>query len=359
MSIDYALLIAIYVSKYVFVMDIRTLSKKLGLSITTVSRALGGYSDVSKETKKRVQAFAKKYNYSPNPNASRLASGRSNTVGFVVPLYGLNANKLNQISFFEFIAGMNSKLQSKDVQFIMFFANNAKEENTAYKKLINVHKVDKIILHNLKTKDSRINMLKKNNIKFVTWGRTKNLKNYSWVDLDNEGAVNLIMQYLIEKNHKNISYINIVENYNFAFQRQQGYLKSLIKNKIKFNKKFYLSVKTEEPEQSALLIKKMLINNPEITALICSTEYSGVGAIKACDQLGRVIGKDISVITFDGPVVENLTNPPLTAIDHPRKQLGVKAIEMLLKMDDQNYKSHFYLAKPKLIERNSVHIIKQ
>ena len=58
-------------------MDIRTLSKKLGLSITTVSRALGGYSDVSEKTRERVKKLANKYNYSPNPYASRLASGKS------------------------------------------------------------------------------------------------------------------------------------------------------------------------------------------------------------------------------------------------------------------------------------------
>ena len=76
-------------------MNIKDFSKKLKLSITTVSRALGGYSDVSEITRKRVIKLAKKYNYSPNPNASRLASGKSNTVGFVVPLYGLNSNTLN------------------------------------------------------------------------------------------------------------------------------------------------------------------------------------------------------------------------------------------------------------------------
>ena len=338
-------------------MDIRTLSRKLGLSITTVSRALGGYSDVSDKTRKRVEKFAKKYNYSPNPNASRLASGKSKTVGFIVPLYGLNANLLNQSSFFEFIAGMNSKIHSEDIQFFMMFANNVEEEIKAYEKLIHVQKVDKIILHNLKTNDYRIKILKKNKIKFVTWGRTKDLKNNSWVDLDNEGSVNLIMKYLIERNHKNIGYINIVENYNFAFQRQQGYVKSLKKNKIKFNKKYYLTVKTEEPEQSASLIKKMLKKNPEITALICSTEYSGVGAIKACKELGKEIGKDISIITFDGPVVETLTSPALTAVRHPRKEMGLKALDMLLDMDKKNYKPQSFLAKPIIIDRGTVNKI--
>ena len=336
-------------------MDIKTLSKKLKLSITTVSRALGGYSDVSEKTKKRVEKFAKKYNYSPNPYASRLASGKSNTVGFVLPLYGLNSNNLNQTSFFDFISGMTNKIHSENLQFFMMFVNSVEEEKKAYEKLIYVQKVDKIILHNLKKNDSRIRLLKKNNVKFVTWGRTQGLKNYSWVDLDNEGSVNMIMKYLIERNHKHIAYINIVENYNFAFQRKQGYIKSLKKYNIKFNKNYYLSVKTEETEQSAIVIKKMLKNNSKITALICSTEYSGVGAIKACTELNKKIGKNISIITFDGPVVESLTNPSLTAITHPRKILGLKAIEMLLDMDKKNHKHQTYLAKPEIIERGTVH----
>ena len=335
-------------------MDIKTLAKKLELSITTVSRALGGYSDVSEKTRQRVKKFARKYNYNPNPYASNLASGKSNIIGFVVPLYGLNSNNLNQISFFDFISGMTNKIHSENLQFFMMFVNSAEEEKKAYEKLIYVQKVDKIILHNLKKNDQRIKLLKKNNVKFVTWGRTQDLKNYSWVDLDNEGSVNLIMEYLFKKNHKNIAYINIVEKYNFAYQRQQGYLKSLKKNRIKYNKNYYISVKTEEPEQSSRIIKKMLINNPEITALICSTEFSGVGAIKACVDLGKKIGKDISIISFDGPVVENLTNPPITALSHPRKKLGLKAIEILLDMDNKSYKHQSYLVKPEIIERGTV-----
>ena len=340
-------------------MDIRTLSKKLGLSITTVSRALGGYSDVSEKTRKRVEKFAKKFKYSPNPNASQLASGKSNTIGFVLPLYGLNSNNLNQISFFDFIAGMTNKINSENLQFFMMFVNSVAEEKKAYEKLIYVQKVDKIILHNLKVNDSRIKILKKNNVKFVTWGRTQNLKNYSWVDLDNEGSVNLIMKYLIEKNHTHIAYINIVENYNFAFQRKQGYINSLRKYNIKLRNSYYISVKTEEPEQSAILIKKLLSENPKITALICCTEYSGVGAIKACKDLNKKIGKNISIITFDGPIVETFSNPALTAISHPRKKLGVKAVEMLINMDRKNYVHQSFLAKPKIVERGTVHTLKK
>jgi len=340
-------------------MNIKQLSNKLGLSITTVSRALGGYSDVSKKTKERVKKFAKKYKYSPNLNASRLASNKSNTVGFVLPLYGLNANQLNQSSFFEFIAGMSKKLNNENIHFFMFFANNAEEEKQAYNKLIFVEKVTKIILHNLKTNDDRIKLLTKNKINFVTWGRTKDLKKYSWVDLDNQGSIELIMKNLVEKNHKNICYVNIDENYNFAYQRKQGYLKSLKKLNIKYNNKYYITIKTEEPTKSANLIKNLLIKNKKITAIICSTEYTAVGAIKACNELNKKIGKDISIITFDSPVVSTLTNPLITAVSHPRDKLGLNAIEMLIEMDNKNYKHKSYLAKPKIIERGTVHKVKK
>ena len=82
-------------------MNIKQLARKLDLSITTVSRALGGYSDVSDKTRERVKKYANKYEYRPNPYASVLASGKSNTVGYVLPVYGTNSSTLNQGNFLQ------------------------------------------------------------------------------------------------------------------------------------------------------------------------------------------------------------------------------------------------------------------
>ena len=334
-------------------MNIKKLAKILNLSITTVSRGLGGYPDVSEKTRKKIIKFANKYNYSPNPNASNLASRKRNTLGFVIPLYGLNSNRLNQASFFEFISGMSNKINSENIQFIMTFANTIEEEKKAYEKLINVQKVDKVILHNLKKNDSRIDFLKKNKINFVGWGRTQGKINYPWVDLDNEGSVKLIMEYLFKRNHRNIAFINVEEKYNFAFQRKQGYVKFLKKNKLKFKKELYITVSHEDPDQTALVIEKKILKNSKITAIICSTEYSAAGAIKACNKLNKKIGTDISIITFDGAVVNSISSPSLTAITHDRKKLGSRAIELLTTIKKSKSKS-YYLAKPEIIERGSV-----
>ena len=117
-------------------MNIKELAKKLGLSITTVSRALGGYSDVSEKTRERVKKFANKYKYSPNPYASTLASGKAKTVGYVLPIYGTNTSTLNQGNFFQFISGMSEELLSESIQLQILFAKSEEKELKAYKKLI-------------------------------------------------------------------------------------------------------------------------------------------------------------------------------------------------------------------------------
>jgi len=114
-------------------MNIKILAKKLGISITTVSRALGGYSDVSEKTREKVLKYARKYNYTPNLNASNLASRRSNIVGLVIPLYGLNSNRLNQASFFEFISGMNEVILKENYQFNLSFVNSQKDEKKLHR----------------------------------------------------------------------------------------------------------------------------------------------------------------------------------------------------------------------------------
>ena len=339
-------------------MDIRDLAKKLKLSITTVSRALGGYSDVSEKTRTRVLSFAKKYKYSPNPHASRLASGKSNSVGFVIPTYGLNSSILNQSSFFEFIAGMSQKVHSDNIQFTMLFANSQKEEKEAYEKLIKVQKIDKLIIHNTKKKDDRINFLKKNKVHFVSWGRSESFNEYSWVDIDNAKSSEFMVDYLFQKNHRHIFFMNISEEYNFAFQRKKGFLKGLKKNQLNYNKNYYQTVKFESPELIEEIAKKTILKNKEITSIICSTPYTAIGVINACKKLNKKIGEDISVISYGGSVIEYFNSPPITTVSLPLKELGEKAIEILYETEKNKKNVRNFLAKSTITERDSVKTLK-
>ena len=101
----------------------------------------------------------------------------------------------------------------------------------------------------------------------------------------------------------------------------------------------------------------MLIKNKKITAVICSTEFSALSAIKACNFLKLKIGKDISIITFDGPLVRDLSTPPITAASFPVKELGKRAINILLDKKNNHKNTLNYSVKSETIERGSVHSI--
>jgi len=109
----------------------------------------------------------------------------------------------------------------------------------------------------------------------------------------------------------------------------------------------------EDPSHSKKITIDLLTKNPDLKCIICSTEYSSVGVIQACVELGKTIGKDISLVTFDGPVVESLTNPQLSAVSHPLEELGTNAIKILMH-SDKNFKHSSYLVTPKIIDRGSV-----
>ena len=175
--------------------------------------------------------------------------------------------------------------------------------------------------------------------------------------MDNDKAIEVIINYLIKKNHTHIAYINISEKYNFANERKSSFLKNLKLNKINFNPNYYASVKLEEPEKSFEIIKKMLMKNKKISAIICSTEFSALSAIKACNYLNYKIGKDISIITFDGALVRDLSSPPITAVSFPVKELGKRAINILLNKNKNKNLQVNYSAKTEIIERGSVHIV--
>ena len=101
-------------------------------------------------------------------------------------------------------------------------------------------------------------------------------------------------------------------------------------------------------------MKKILL----LVLVLQLTAFSALSAIKACNFLNLKIGKDISIITFDGPLVKDLSSPPLTAISFPVQELGKRAIKILLEGHSNKKKYSNFQVKSDIIERGSVHQVK-
>jgi len=165
-------------------MKLKEFAKQVGLSPTTVSRALSGYPEVSETTRARVAEAAVKLGYSPNVNAVRLKTGRAGAIGVVM-------GRAGEFHFAEFMAGMAERLvaDETDILVIPMADPNHEDEMQLYRRLVESRRVDAIIVHSPKPNDERIALLHELGMPFLVHGRSAIDVPHAWLDIDNEGAI--------------------------------------------------------------------------------------------------------------------------------------------------------------------------
>ena len=332
-------------------MNLREFSKKTGIPLSTISKALGDYKDVNIDTKNKIIELAKKYNYVPNLYAKTLASGQTFSVGLVLPFTYSYEQKITLIDFIE---NIHSKLNSINIPVIMLFAKDDKEEIEALDKLINYHKVRLILLNNTKINDNRIKYLDSKNIHYITWGRCgKNSTKYSWIDEDIEFSNNLAINHLLKKGHKRIGYIDTDLNLNYFSLRKKYFIQSLNKNKIRVNEEYFVNGYRDDRQKTKKNIQNLLLKNEEITALFVSSHLFAMHVIDACKELNKKIGKDISLISFDSNILSFLA-PNITVVSQVAKETNENFIKIINSKINNLNKNYNYLYKTKLIDNNSV-----
>ena len=332
-------------------MNLREFSKKTGIPLSTISKALCDYKDVNIDTKNKIVELAKKYNYVPNLYAKTLASGQTFSVGLVLPFTYSYEQKITLIDFIE---NIHSKLNSINIPVIMLFAKDDKEEIEALDKLINYHKVRLILLNNTKINDNRIKYLDSKNIHYITWGRCgKNATKYSWIDEDIEFSNNLAINHLLEKGHKRIGYIDTDLNLNYFSLRKKYFIQSLNKNKIRVNEEYFVNGYRDDRQKTKKNIQNLLLKNEEITALFVSSHLFAMHVIDACKELNKKIGKDISLISFDSNILSFLA-PNITVVSQVAKETNEHFIKIINSKINNLNKNYNYLYKTKLIDNNSV-----
>ena len=193
-------------------MSIRRLAKHLGLSVTTVSRALAGYSDVAAATRERVQQEADRTGYRPNPVAQRLRVGRRGTVGLVVPA---EQGTFDQF-FLAMLGAVGPLLSRAGLDLVMMGAPPGEAELHAYRQLVELHRVDGILLARTRRDDARIRYLLDRGVPFVAHGRSETAGVFAYLDLDGEAAFAEATERLVGFGHRDIALINAPEHYMFA-----------------------------------------------------------------------------------------------------------------------------------------------
>jgi LacI family transcriptional regulator len=309
-------------------MTLARIAARLGLSVTTVSRALAGYDDVAAGTRTRIAAEARRIGYRPNPIARRLQSGRTDAVGIVLPT---GPGQFDDPFFLRLLAALGPRLRAAGLDLLVTTARPGAEEMEAYRHLVEGRRVDGMLLARTRVHDSRIAYLQQQGMSFAAHGRAVTRRPFAYVDIDSEAAFRDATRRLIGLGHTRIGLIGAPGDYMFARLRRAGWRRALVEAGLKAH--HHESAEPTE-ENGDIIARRMLAAPMPPTALLCATDRLAVGALHAVGATGRRAGRDVSVIGYDDLPQATYTDPPLTTIAQPIDQAAALLVEMLLSLRD-------------------------
>lgn len=292
--------------------------------MTTVSRALGGYTDVAAATRARVSAEATRIDYRPNQLARRLRGGRTGAIGLVLPSA---PGQFDDPFFLRMLAAVGPRLADAGLDLLVTAARPGTDELRTYRQLVEGKRVDGFLVARTRRHDDRIAYLLDNGVAFVAHGRTKSRRPYAHVDIDGEMACRIATERLIGFGHRSIALINASDTYMFAFYRQRGWFAALRAAALPA----WHLVSAEPTEENGFRLANELLGAAEPpTAMLCATDRIAVGALHAIKNAGLRAGRDVSVIGYDDLPLATYTDPPLTTIAQPIERAVARMVEMLL-----------------------------
>lgn len=306
-------------------MNLRELAQHLGLSKTTVSRALNGFSDVNEETRLRVVEAARRFNYAPNLSAKRLATGQSGAFGVVLP--GASS-ELSDPIFAEFLAGLadGAGRAGRDLYVNATFDG----EEAGYRRLARAKAVDAMILANLKVDDLRIRLLSHLGLQAVTLGRTAGPLVHPHLDVDHEGGVRRAVDLLAGLGHRGIALINGPADLSASEQRMVGWHDAHVRHGLVAQ--LGLSAAGAATEDHGYRATRALLALPTPpTAFVCASMFLASGCCRAISDRGLKVGADVSVVAHDDgltTVRPEAFEPALTTTFSSIRAAGVRVAEL-------------------------------
>jgi DNA-binding LacI/PurR family transcriptional regulator len=309
---------------------IKDVAKLSGVSIKTVSRVVNNLSEVSPETRQKVQQAISTLGYQPNTMARSLVKGRTNTVGVIIPH---SAEYIFDHPFFtEVLRGIAEVLSANSYNLLLFLAY----DKIPYAQLYYQRQVDGLILMSIPAGDANLRGIHESGVPFVCTCRlTEDDRITNVVDADFTDGVEQGMEHLISLGHRRIALLPGPMSLISVQLRRRGYQNALGKHGILELDGYILEGEFSSESGHALAIKAMQQPNPP-TALVCGDDLIAFGAIQALKELGYRVPEDVSVIGFDDINLARFSSPPLTTIRQDTYRKGRIAAECLVMLMHNN-----------------------
>jgi len=329
---------------------LKDIADRVGKSVTTVSRALAGYNDVSPATQAQVRQVARELGYEPNVTAQQLQKRRTDTLALILSTVNL---RFSDPFLSDFLSGIAEQTAQHGLNLLVSTPPSPDDEAEIYLKFIRSRRVDGFIVVRTQRRDPRIDLLRERNYPFVAFGRVEEDNNFTLIDDDDELGIRLIVNHLVELGHTRIACIAEPTNFTKGHHRLRGFINGLEAHNLPVDNS--LIIEAGYRQRSGRIVGHQLLELADPpTAIVTCNDLIALGAIHAAQERGLVVGRDISITGFDDILLAEYAHPPLTTVHQPAHQIGTLLCQMLVKIiNRQALKPEQIILQPELVVRQS------
>ncbi len=298
-----------------------------GVSRSTVSRVLNGASLdlISPETRARVLRFTAELGYVPHAAARQLRLGRSRGIGLLLP--SLTHHLASTHAFAEFLSGIAEVTDAAGYSIVLVSAGSPRLAFQA----VRTGQVDGVLVMHPLEGDPLVRGVLQMGSSVVLMNQPPDGLTVSWADVDNFGGVRDAMRHLLERGHRRIGYISGRPGSIVARLRMSGYRDALIAHGLEPSDALIVTVSEPmlPPQGRAAMVE--LLSRPEPpTAVLCYRDQLAFGALRAVEESGRRVPRDVAVVGFDDEPMSAYERPPLTTIRADFRAKGHAAASILI-----------------------------
>lgn len=308
-------------------LTISDVAEALGVSKTTVSRAISGKGRIGKDTRERVLTYIEKHNYKPNVLAKGLAQLKTYNIGVMLP----EDYTVVDLPFFQScLVGIEETAISMDYDILLTMSRG--RDCAQLMRMVENHKVDGVILMRTFMQDAHVEYLKTQNIPFVTVG-SSNYQGVVQVDSDHRSACRELVSILLMKNMKRIGLIGGIESHVVTQSRIQGYMDAHKQAGVAINQEIvYVNIEKEVMIERA--VEKILSEG--VDCIVCMDDAVCICVLNKLRKEKIAIPDKMKVASFyDSSILRN-NLPSITSLSFNARELGVAACKVLMELVDGN-----------------------
>ncbi len=324
---------------------IRDLADAVGLSISTVSRALNGYDDVNDLTRRRVEDAAREIGYSANYAATSLRSSRTSIITYLASRPWTKFVDPLHLSLLE---GLEMVLQARGYDLHVVMARGFDNELQILKRLVEQGRCDGVLLGRTKPHDERIDYLVDGGFPFVSLGRTRR-DDHDWIDRDHYAIGRDATRRLLDLGHERIAVLSTPRRFAFSNAAIRGYRAALRQAGAPHDPS--LERESSQTFSGEMVLAEMLAEGQRPTALVCGNDAIAMSAMDGMRRQGLRPGRDIAVIGCDDTPIAAYYDPPLTTFAQDIDKAGARMARMLISRLEGRKKRQTATIKSNLVER--------